>query len=89
MDNSIKLTCGLLGTTEVSEFEDIVIKSADGTLVKLKDVGRAELEKITVRFCDLEAMRVWDRDISNSGQQCFDVAKRKQKWQDSLRVFQG
>jgi len=60
-NNSIKLTCGLL--VKLTGYRNLKISSskvgADGTLVKLKDVGGAELEqKSTVRFCDLEAMRV-------------------------------
>jgi len=66
-----------LGTTEVSEFEDIVIKSGtDGTLVKLKDVGRAELGSRKVRFCDLEAMRLGIGIFQIPGSNALDVAKR-------------
>jgi len=44
-------------------------------LSKLKDVVRLNwgAKRITVRFC--VAMRCRDRDISNSGQQCFGGAK--------------
>jgi len=42
------------------ELEDIVKSGADGTLVKLKDVGRAELGRKNQQYVsrDLEAMRV-------------------------------
>jgi len=44
MGKCINLTSGLLAGSNVSEFEEMVIQAApDGTLVKLKDVGRAEL----------------------------------------------
>jgi len=44
----------------------------------LKMWGRASIrgaENYSTFLLDLEAMRVRDRDISNSGQQCFEVAK--------------
>jgi len=44
MGKCINLTSEAGRLTNVSEFEEMVIQAApDGTLVKLKDVGRAEL----------------------------------------------
>lgn len=64
--------------TEVSEFEDIVIKSgADGTLVKLKDVGRAELGaenySTFLRFRGNEGVGIGIFQIPGSN--ALDVAK--------------
>jgi HAE1 family hydrophobic/amphiphilic exporter-1 len=64
--------------TDVSEFEDIVIKSgADGTLVKLKDVGRAELGaenySTFLRFRGNEGVGIGIFQIPGSN--ALDVAK--------------
>lgn len=64
--------------TEVSEFEDIVIKSGDdGTLVKLKDVGRAELGaenySTFLRFRSNEGVGIGIFQIPGSN--ALDVAK--------------
>lgn len=64
--------------TEVSEFEDIVIKSGtDGTLVKLKDVGRAELGaenySTFLRFRGNEGVGIGIFQIPGSN--ALDVAK--------------
>ncbi|MFE1744132.1 efflux RND transporter permease subunit [Coleofasciculus sp. H7-2] len=77
--------------TETSEFEDIVLKTdTDGTLVKLKDVGRVELgaENYTsfLRFRGNEAVGLGIYQLPGSN--ALDVAKEvKAEMQKLQKIF--